>query len=32
ALDAYLVHPTHRKLLKEIMQPLVDRIRVYDVR
>ncbi len=32
ALDAYLVHPTHRKLLKEIMTPLVDRIRVYDVR
>ena len=32
ALDAYLVHPTHRKLLEEIMKPLVDRIRVYDVR
>ena len=32
ALDAYLVHPTHRKLLEEILQPLVDRIRVYDVR
>ena len=32
ALDAYLVHPTHKKLLEEIMKPLVDRIRVYDVR
>ena len=32
ALDAYLVHPIHKKLLEEIMMPLVDRIRVYDVR
>ena len=32
ALDAYLAHPTHKKLLEEIMMPLVDRIRVYDVR
>jgi hypothetical protein len=32
ALDAYLVHPVHRKLLEEIMKPLVDRIRVYDAR
>ena len=27
-----LVHPTHRKLLEEIMQPLVRRIQVYDFR
>ena len=32
ALDAYLAHPTHKKLLSETMLPLIDRIRVYDVR
>jgi hypothetical protein len=32
ALDAYLVHPAHLKLLEETMKPLVDRIRVYDLR
>ena len=31
ALDAYLVHPEHLKLLRETMQPLVDRIKVYDL-
>jgi len=32
ALDAYLVHPLHRRVVDEIMLPLVNRIRVYDLR
>ena len=32
ALVAYLVHPTHKALLDEIMLPLVERIRVYDLK
>ncbi len=32
ALDAYLAHPEHKKLLQETMLPLVDRIKVYDVK
>ena len=32
ALDAYLVHPLHRRVVDEIMIPLVNRIRVYDLR
>ena len=32
ALDAYLTHPVHLKLLEETMKPLVDRFRVYDLK
>jgi ABC-type sugar transport system substrate-binding protein len=32
ALDAYLTHPVHLQLLEETMKPLVDRIRVYDLK
>ena len=32
ALDAYLVHPLHQRLVDEIMKPLVDKVRVYDLR
>ena len=32
ALDHYLVHPTHVKLVEETLKPLVSRIQVYDVR
>jgi hypothetical protein len=30
AMDAYLVHPTHVKLVEETLKPLVKRIQVYD--
>ncbi len=30
ALDAYVGHPRHRRLLAEVFRPLVDRILVYD--
>jgi hypothetical protein len=30
ALDHYLVHPTHVKLVEETLKPLVARIQVYD--
>jgi hypothetical protein len=32
AMQAYLDHPVHVKLVKETLKPLVDRIRVYDFR
>jgi hypothetical protein len=32
AFDAYLTHPVHLQLLEEFMKPLVDRIRVYDLK
>ena len=32
AMQAYLDHPVHVKLVKETLNPLVDRIRVYDFR
>jgi hypothetical protein len=32
ALDAYLVHPIHVKLVEETLKPLVERIQVYDFR
>lgn len=32
AMQAYLSHPVHVKLVKETLKPLVDRIRVYDFR
>ena len=31
ALDAYLVHPVHVRLVNETLMPLVERIRVYDI-
>jgi hypothetical protein len=31
ALDAYLVHPAHVKLVEETLKPLVARIQVYDL-
>ena len=30
ALDAYLVHPVHVKLVNETLKPLVAKIRVFD--
>lgn len=30
ALDAYVDHPRHQRLLRELFRPLVDRILVYD--
>lgn len=30
ALDAYLVHPLHVRLVNETLKPLVAKIRVYD--
>jgi hypothetical protein len=30
AMDAYLEHPLHVKLVDETLKPLVDRIRVFD--
>jgi hypothetical protein len=32
ALDHYLLHPTHVKLVEETLKPLVARIQVYDFR
>ncbi len=32
ALDDYLVHPLHVRLVEQTLKPLVDRIRVYDFR
>jgi hypothetical protein len=32
ALDAYLIHPLHLQLMEETVKPLVDRIRVYDLK
>jgi hypothetical protein len=32
ALDAYLTHPLHLRLLEETIKPLVDRFRVYDLK
>lgn len=32
ALDGYLSHPLHVRLVEETLKPLVDRIRVYDFR
>ena len=32
AMQAYLDHPVHVKLVKETLKPLVNRIRVYDFR
>ncbi len=32
ALDAYLVHPVHLNLLEKTMKPLIERIRVYDLK
>jgi hypothetical protein len=32
ALDNYLAHPTHVKLVEETLKPLVARIQVYDFR
>lgn len=32
ALDHYLAHPTHVKLVEETLKPLVARIQVYDFR
>lgn len=31
ALDAYLNHPEHRKVLDERLKPLVDKVIVYDL-
>ncbi|HUT40911.1 MAG TPA: Dabb family protein [Gammaproteobacteria bacterium] len=32
ALDSYLVHPLHVRLVNETLKPLVRRIQVYDLR
>jgi hypothetical protein len=32
ALDDYLVHPLHVRLVNETLRPLVKRIQVYDLR
>ena len=32
ALDSYVIHPTHIKLLEETLKPLVEKIQVYDFR
>ena len=31
ALRGYVQHPLHKKLLKEVFKPLIERYRVYDV-
>lgn len=31
ALREYVQHPLHKKLLKEVFKPLIERYRVYDV-
>ena len=31
SLEAYLVHPQHKKAVKEVLKPLVKKIQVYDI-